>query len=132
MKPLKNGARHSRKCSLQRGTLRLDGRIASMDLFNYSLNQRLRQEAPLAARLRPRTLDEFFGQEDIVGPGRLLRRAIEADRLFASIILWGPPGTGKTTLAMIIANSTQSHFETISAVVAGKPALRRGSRTGPC
>jgi len=125
MKPLKNGARHSRKCSLQRGTLRLDGRIASMDLFDYSLNQRLRQEAPLAARLRPRTLDEFFGQEDIVGPGRLLRRAIEADRLFASIILWGPPGTGKTTLAMIIANSTQSHFETMSAVLAGKPELRK-------
>src|SRR3990172_6055796 len=96
-----------------------------MDLFDFTLNQRLRQEAPLAARMRPRTLDEFCGQEEIAGPGRLLRRAIEADRLFSSIILWGPPGTGKTTLAMIIANTTRSHFETISAVLAGKPELRR-------
>jgi putative ATPase len=96
-----------------------------MDLFDFTLSQRMRQEAPLAARMRPRNLDQFFGQEEIVGPGRLLRRAIEADRLFSSIILWGPPGTGKTTLAMIIANSTQSHFETISAVLAGKPELRK-------
>ena len=75
--------------------------------------------------MRPRTLEEFVGQVEIVGPGRLLRRAIEADRLFASIILWGPPGTGKTTLAQIIANQTRSHFETLSAVLAGKPDLRR-------
>ena len=54
-------------------------------------------EAPLAARMRPRTLEEFVGQEEIIGQGRLLRRAIEADRLFSSIILWGPPGSGKTT-----------------------------------
>jgi putative ATPase len=64
------------------------------------------------------------GQEHIVGPGKLLRRAIEADRLFSSIILWGPPGTGKTTLAQVIANSTRSHFETISAILAGKAELR--------
>jgi putative ATPase len=96
-----------------------------MDLFDHALAQRLAREAPLAARMRPRTLDEFVGQDDIVGPGRLLRRAIEADRLFASIILWGPPGTGKTTLAMIIANRTRSHFETISAVLAGVAELRR-------
>ncbi len=96
-----------------------------MDLFDHALKERLATEAPLAARMRPRTLDEFVGQEDIVGPGRLLRRAIEADRLFSSIILWGPPGTGKTTLAQIIANSTQSHFETISAVLAGVADLRR-------
>ena len=66
-----------------------------------------------------------MGQEDIVGPGRLLRRAIEADRLFCSILFWGPPGTGKTTLASIIANSTQSAFETINAVLAGVADIRR-------
>jgi putative ATPase len=88
------------------------------------MNERMKTEAPLAARMRPRTLDEFIGQEEIVGPGKLLRRAIEADRLFSSIILWGPPGTGKTTLAMVIANQTKSHFETLSAVMAGKAELR--------
>ncbi len=96
-----------------------------MDLFDYSMKERMAREAPLAARMRPRTLEEFVGQEDIVGEGRLLRRAIETDHLFSSIILWGPPGTGKTTLAMIIANTTRSHFETISAVLAGKADLRR-------
>jgi putative ATPase len=95
-----------------------------MDLFDHAMQQRLQSEAPLAARMRPRTLDEFAGQEEIVGEGRLLRRAIEADRLFSSIILWGPPGTGKTTLAQIIANQTKSHFETLSAVLAGKAELR--------
>jgi len=96
-----------------------------MDLFDHALSLRMEREAPLAARMRPRVLDEFVGQEHIVGPGKLLRRAIEADRLFASIILWGPPGTGKTTLAQIIANSTQSHFTTISAVLAGVRELRQ-------
>ncbi len=95
------------------------------DLFDHAMQQRMKDEAPLAARMRPRTLDEFIGQEHIVGQGKLLRRAIEADRLFSSIILWGPPGTGKTTLAQIIANTTQSHFETISAVLAGVAELRR-------
>ncbi|KAF0108865.1 MAG: putative ATPase [Anaerolineaceae bacterium] len=94
------------------------------DLFDHAMQQRMRDEAPLAARMRPRTLDEFVGQEHIVGPGKLLRRAIESDRLFSSIILWGPPGTGKTTLAQVIANRTQSHFETLSAVLAGKAELR--------
>jgi putative ATPase len=95
-----------------------------MDLFTHSMQQRMKNEAPLAARMRPRTLDEFIGQEHIVGPGKLLRRAIEADRLFSSILLWGPPGTGKTTLAMVIANLTKSHFETLSAVLAGKADLK--------
>ncbi len=95
-----------------------------MDLFNHALTERLHTEAPLAARMRPRTIEEYVGQLHIIGPGKLLRRAIEADRLFSSIILWGPPGTGKTTLAMVIANQTQSHFETLSAVLDGKPRLR--------
>jgi putative ATPase len=95
-----------------------------MDLFTHSMQQKMKSEAPLAARMRPRNLDEYVGQQHIIGPGKLLRRAIEADRLFASIILWGPPGTGKTTLAQVIANQTQSHFETLSAVLDGKPRLR--------
>ncbi|MBU1661758.1 MAG: AAA family ATPase [Chloroflexi bacterium] len=94
------------------------------DLFDHALQQRMTHEAPLAARMRPLNLDEFVGQEHILGPGKLLRRAIQADRLFSSIILWGPPGTGKTTLAMVIANQTKSHFETLSAVLDGKPRLR--------
>ena len=85
----------------------------------------MKSEAPLAARMRPRSLQEYVGQEHIVGPGKLLRRAIEADRLFSSIILWGPPGTGKTTLAQVIANTTRSHFVTISAILAGKAELRQ-------
>jgi putative ATPase len=95
-----------------------------MDLFTHAHEERMRTEAPLAARMRPRTLEEFVGQEDILGPGKLLRRAIEADRLFSSIILWGPPGSGKTTLAMVIANLTKSHFDTLSAVLAGKAELK--------
>src|SRR5512136_3176628 len=95
------------------------------DLFDHASKERIASEAPLAARMRPRTLDEFVGQEDIAGPGRLLRRAIESDRLFSSILLWGPPGTGKTTLAMIIANTTRSHFEQINAVMSGVGDIRR-------
>lgn len=96
-----------------------------MDLFTHSMNEDLQLESPLAARMRPRTLNEFVGQEHIIGPGKLLRRAIEADRLFSSIIFFGPPGTGKTTLARIIANTTQAHFESISAVLAGVSELRK-------
>ena len=96
-----------------------------MDLFTHAMQERMKTEAPLAARMRPRTLDEYIGQEHIVGEGKLLRRAIQADRMFSSILLWGPPGTGKTTLAMVIANQTKSHFETLSAVLAGKADLRR-------
>ena len=95
-----------------------------MDLFEYSRLEQISQEAPLAARMRPRSLEEFVGQEAIVGPGRLLRRAIEADQL-SSLVLWGPPGTGKTTLAIIIAHTTKSHFEILSAVMAGVADIRR-------
>jgi putative ATPase len=81
-------------------------------------------DQPLAARMRPRTLDEFVGQADLLGPDRELRRAIEEDRV-GSMIFWGPPGTGKTTLARIIANATASHFVPLSAVSAGVADLRR-------
>jgi putative ATPase len=94
------------------------------DLFEHAMTERMRSEAPLAARMRPRTLDEYIGQEHIIGEGKLLRRAIQTDRLFSSIILCGPPGTGKTTLAQVIANQTKSHFETLSAILAGKADLR--------
>lgn len=89
------------------------------------MKESLEKDAPLAARMRPRTLEEFVGQEHIIGEGKLLRRAIQADRLFSSIILTGPPGTGKTTLARLIAQYTQAHFESISAVLAGVAELRR-------
>jgi len=94
------------------------------DLFDYSMKKSLATEAPLAARMRPRTLEEYVGQEHILGEGKLLRRAIQSDQLFSSIILWGPPGTGKTTLAMVIANITESHFVTLSAVLDGVKKLR--------
>ncbi|MBU6359794.1 MAG: AAA family ATPase [Chloroflexi bacterium] len=97
----------------------------STDLFTQAAQEQTDREAPLAARMRPRTLDDFIGQEEIVGPGKLLRRAIESDRLFSSILLWGPPGTGKTTLARIIANRTSSYFETLNAVMAGIADIRR-------
>jgi len=79
---------------------------------------------PLAARMRPRNLAEFIGQEHIIGPGHLLRRAIETDRLFSSLIFWGPPGCGKTTLAHIIAGITRSHFASLSAVLSGVKDIR--------
>jgi len=87
-------------------------------------SDRLPADAPLAARLRPRTLEEFVGQEHIVGPGTFLRRAIETDEL-VSLILYGPPGTGKTSLAHIIARLTRSHFEQVNAVTAGVADLKR-------
>ena len=96
-----------------------------MDLFDHSLEEQLKQQAPLAARMRPQTLNDIVGQGHILGEGSLLRRAIQADRLFSSIILYGPPGTGKTTLARVIANTTQAHFENLSAVLAGVADLRK-------
>ncbi|MBN2303853.1 MAG: AAA family ATPase, partial [Anaerolineae bacterium] len=95
----------------------------SSDMFDYARQQRQRQSGPLAMRMRPRSLDEFVGQAHIIGPGCLLRRAIEADQL-TSIIVWGPPGTGKTTLANIIAHSTQRHFSRLNAVTSGVKDLR--------
>lgn len=95
------------------------------DLFDHAMKERMQFESPLAARIRPLCLEEFVGQDHIIGPGKLLRRAIESDRLFSSIILCGPPGTGKTTLAQIVANRTSSHFVSISAVLAGVADLRK-------
>lgn len=95
----------------------------SDDLFSSAAADRLRQQAPLAARLRPRTLDEVVGQAHLVGPGRPLRRLVEQDRL-SSAIFWGPPGTGKTTLALAVAGTTKRHFEQLSAVSAGVKDVR--------
>ena len=95
-----------------------------MGLFEHLQKERQEKGAPLAARIRPRSFQEFVGQEHVVGPGSVLRRAIEADQV-PSLILWGPPGSGKTTLANLVAGVTESHFETISAVAAGVADLRR-------
>ncbi len=80
-------------------------------------------DQPLAARMRPRTLDEYVGQDHVLGPGRLLRRAIQADQL-SSVLLYGPPGTGKTTLARVIANSTRARFTALNAVLGGVKDIR--------
>ncbi|MFC2013750.1 replication-associated recombination protein A, partial [Chloroflexota bacterium] len=95
-----------------------------MDMFEQKFEEQLKQGAPLAARMRPHSFSEFVGQEHIVAPGHVLRKAIDSGHL-PSIILWGPPGCGKTTLAYIIANITDSHFSPISAVSAGVGDLRR-------
>ena len=94
-----------------------------MDLFDRAANLEAEARAPLAERMRPRTLDEYVGQEHLTGPGRLLRKAIELDQV-PSMIFWGPPGTGKTTLARIIAKATGAHFEAVSAVLSGVKDLR--------
>lgn len=90
-----------------------------MDLFDYMRTNTMKQESPLASRMRPETLDQVVGQKHIVGPGTLLYRAIKADQL-GSIIFYGPPGTGKTTLAKVIAHTTKAEFCQINATVAGK------------
>ena len=92
---------------------------AKMDLFDYMREQNMEKESPLAARLRPTTLDEVVGQEHIIGKDKLLYRAIKADKL-SSILFYGPPGTGKTTLAKVIANTTSAEFLQMNATSAGK------------
>lgn len=90
-----------------------------MDLFDYMRTHTMETESPLAARLRPKTLDEVVGQQHIIGEDKLLYRAIKADKI-SSIIFYGPPGTGKTTLAKVIANTTSAEFKQINATIAGK------------
>ncbi|MGH2533540.1 MAG: replication-associated recombination protein A [Thermomicrobiales bacterium] len=99
----------------------------AIDLFEANRREQLASRAPLAARMRPRILDEIVGQQHVIGPGTLLRKAIEADRL-SSLILWGPPGTGKTTIARVIANTTRAHFIALSAVTSGVADLRAAIR----
>ena len=95
-----------------------------MTLFDDRRQAILNRQAPLATRMRPRALDEFVGQEKLVGPGRVVRRMIEQDRLH-SMILWGPPGSGKTTLAQLISRVTSSHFVEMSAITSGVRDIRR-------
>ena len=95
-----------------------------VSIFDRHRDQKRSENAPLADRMRPRSLDEMVGQEHIIGEGRLLRRAIEADRV-ASLILYGPPGSGKSTIAAVVARSTQSHFVKLNAVMSGVKDIRR-------
>jgi len=95
-----------------------------MDMFERQFDEQKRRDAPLAARMRPAALHAFVGQEHLMGKGHVLRKAIESGQV-PSIILWGPPGSGKTTMAYVIANSTEAHFSPVSAVSAGVADLRR-------
>ncbi|HXH08660.1 MAG TPA: AAA family ATPase, partial [Alphaproteobacteria bacterium] len=94
-----------------------------MDLFEEYPQEVATDHVPLAERMRPSTLEEFVGQVHLLGEGKLLRRAIVQDRL-TSLILWGPPGTGKTSLAQLIARQTHAHFVALSAVMAGVKDIR--------
>src|SRR5881296_3003000 len=100
------------------------GEEEAVELFKQSAAGQIAAQAPLAARMRPRSLEEFVGQEHLVGPGRALRRAIEGDDL-SSLILYGPPGTGKTSLAHVIAKATRSEVEQVNAVTAGVADLKQ-------
>lgn len=93
-----------------------------MNLFDYAAEGLKEKEAPLAARMRPKTLEEVVGQEDIIGKNKLLYRAIKADRI-SSVIFYGPPGVGKTTLARVIAGTTSADFHQVNATIAGKKDL---------
>ena len=95
-----------------------------MTLFDHSRRQREQEQAPLSTRMRPRTLEEFVGQEHLLGPGHVLEKAIRSDQV-PSMVLWGPPGSGKTTLAYLIAGMTKAHFIPVSAVSAGVADLRQ-------
>src|SRR3569833_1496175 len=95
-----------------------------MDLFHDVRQKNLDRVAPLAVRMRPRTLEEFTGQQHFLGPGKLLRRMLEADRL-SSVIFYGPPGTGKTTLAQLIAGYSKSHFIQLNAAAVGVKEVRQ-------
>ena len=97
---------------------------SSQSLFEHEGQRRVQREAPLADRMRPQSFEEFVGQEHVVGPDRVLRRAIAAERI-PSFIIWGPPGSGKTTLARLIAGVADAHFESVSAVTSGVADLRR-------
>lgn len=99
-----------------------------MDLFDYMRQTNMKEEAPLAKRLRPSTLEEIVGQEHILGSDKLLYRVIKADKL-SSIILYGPPGTGKTTLAMVIANTTSAEFRELNATTSGKKDIEEVVKT---
>ncbi len=98
-------------------------RKLSADLFQSAHEANLQRALPLAARMRPRSLDEFIGQEHFLGPGKMLRRLLQADRL-SSVILYGPPGSGKTSLAHVIARQTRCHFRQLNAVAAGIKEVR--------
>src|SRR5437667_10612958 len=96
---------------------------AAIDLFHEQRAANRRRAEPLASRMRPRTLDEFVGQEHFLGPGKLLRRMLDADRL-GSLVFYGPPGSGKTALAHVIAQQTQCRFVSLNATSTGTKAVR--------
>src|SRR5258708_18533930 len=98
--------------------------LSPMDLFAEARQKNLDKVAPLAVRMRPRTLEEFAGQQHFLRPGKVLRRMLEADRL-SSVIFYGPPGTGKTTLAQIIAHYSRCHFEQVNAAAVGVKEVRQ-------